>query len=89
MDMICPYKARTPKGERTLYALTMIDPTAGSFEVRSKEVALLENLIVIPHRRHSIPIGKRVSSHVHSIVQVIMGSTSNYTSLKKRINRQF
>jgi len=37
VDMIGPYKAKTPKGIRTLYALTMIDPATGWFEVAPLE----------------------------------------------------
>ena len=33
VDVIGPYKAKTPAGVRTLYAMTMIDPATGWFEV--------------------------------------------------------
>ena len=37
IDVIGPYTTKTPKGERTLYALTMIDPATGWFEVAPLE----------------------------------------------------
>jgi hypothetical protein len=37
VDVIGPYKAKTPTGVQTLYAMTMIDPATGWFEVAALE----------------------------------------------------
>ena len=37
VDMIGPFKVKTPSGKRELHALTMIDPTMGWFEVKDIE----------------------------------------------------